>query len=56
MHSLDSQTPPIPFNNQAYHDTLKKKLIIGYFDELPILPVTRSVKNAIAIAKEALKA
>jgi len=50
---LDSSLPPLPFNDQSYQDIIsrKRKLKIGYFDELPLIPTSVSIKRAIKIAK-----
>lgn len=47
---------PILFNDDKFEETSNKKnLRIGYFEELPSLPSTYSVKRSIKIAKEALE-
>jgi hypothetical protein len=55
---IDSSLPPLPFNNQAYQEIVsrKKKLRVGYFDEMPLMPSSASIKRAIKIAKEKLEA
>lgn len=44
---LDWNLPPIPFNEKLYEDTMTKTLTIGYFEDLPYLKGTDSVKRAV---------
>lgn len=53
--ALDSQVAPLPFNHDLYNETLSRNLRIGYFDEIPILGTSQSIKRAISISKEALE-
>lgn len=55
-YELDGSVAPLPFKKEAYESNLNKKLVIGYFEELPCMPVTISVKKSIGIARDALKA
>ena len=52
---LDLKQVPLPFNNNRYEGILKKKLRIGFFDQLPTIPCSNSVKRAVNIAKQALE-
>jgi Asp-tRNA(Asn)/Glu-tRNA(Gln) amidotransferase A subunit family amidase len=54
LWTLDNRVPPLPFKNEVYEETLKKKLIIGYYDELTCFPATASVKRAMELAKKSL--
>jgi hypothetical protein len=49
--NLDIDATPIPFNIKGYKESLEKSYRIGYYEELPILPSSKSAKRAIHIAK-----
>lgn len=56
-NNLDNNAAPLPFNESAFLEITnkKKKLRIGYFEEMPNFPTTVSVKRAISIAKAKLE-
>lgn len=55
-HEIDITVPALPFNETTYQDiVLNKNLRIGYFDELPLIPTSKSVKRAIKLVKSKLE-
>lgn len=55
MFEKDFCIPPIPFSNINYSQTLNApKLRFGFFDDLPIVSTSTSVKRAISMVREKL--
>lgn len=51
---LDITVPTLPFNKDAFDQTLSKKLRIGVIEELPLLPLSKAMRRAMEVAKDAL--
>lgn len=55
MFEMQSKIPPLYFNELVYEQTHSKKIKVGYFTDLVMLPSSAAVKRSIEFVKERLE-